>query len=492
MNQIQVRGARIHHLKEIEVSLPKGSFIVFTGVSGSGKSSLAFDILYEEGRRRYLQSIGLNQRGAGADDIEPFDDISGLPPAIAVEQNTIRQSNPRSVVGTKTKTLDYIKLLFSVEGRTPDGSRTGLPAEAFAYNSQSGMCEACFGRGFVTDTDTYKIIPVPGKTNEKICAQVSSVLLREIQKLSKAKLIDWADTPYASLTEPTKQIFLYGQEDFTGVITWVRNRMVNKPNQRLHLERMYCSRHACRHCQGYRVNETARNIMVQGKHVGELCGMTMADLSGYMKNLLAYPSDLTSQGLKIAERMSEQLQQFLDVGLSHLTVLRSIPTLSGGELQRLYLMFHLQSKFDSLLYVFDEPTAGLHESEKQILVQKLKSLAASGNTVIVVEHDGNIISCADYIVELGPSAGKRGGQLLFQGTMEEYLISDRSGISAYLSGKKRMPYKTPEQRRKISEHHPKLQIKHANVHNLKDVTVAIPLGLMVGVAGVSGSGKILL
>ncbi|MBP1989378.1 excinuclease ABC subunit UvrA [Paenibacillus eucommiae] len=488
MNYIQVRGARIHHLKNIDVTIPKGKFVVFTGVSGSGKSSLAFDILYEEGRRRYLQSIGLNLRGGGADDLEPFDDISGLPPAISVEQNTILQSNPRSVVGTKTKILDYIKLLFALEGKASNGRRTNLPIEAFAYNLQSGMCKTCYGRGFITDIDIGKIIPDPSKTTEKICALISTVLTREIQKLSKENVIVWVGIPYEKLPSELKQIVLYGQEGFTGVITWIRNRIKNKPNQRQHLEKMYGSSIECEHCQGYRVNETARRTFISGKHVGELCSMTMTDLSRFM-DVLQKEVDLTLQGRKIAERLTKQLYLILDVGLSHLTVLRSIPTLSGGELQRLYLMFHLQSQFDSLLYVFDEPTAGLHESEKHILLHKLKSLTTSGNTVIVVEHDANIMLEADYIVELGPSAGKNGGQLIFQGAIDSYLLSETSGISPYLSGKKILPYKKVEQRRNITEHNPKLLIRNANLHNLKDVTAAIPLGVMVGVAGVSGSGK---
>lgn len=490
MNRIEVRSARIHHLKEIDVSLPKGEFIVFTGVSGSGKSSLAFDILYEEGRRRYLQSIGVNLQGGGsADDIEPFDDISGLPPAISVEQNTIRQSNPRSVVGTKTKILDSIKLLFTLEGRSADGSRSNLPTEMFAYNLEAGMCEACYGRGFVTEIDMGKVIPDPSRTTEKICAAISTVLSREIQKLSKECAIDWADVPYESLPKETQLGFLQGRDGFTGVIAWVRNRIRNKPNQRLHLERMYCKSVACERCGGYRVNEIARSVRICGKHVGELCNMTMADLSRYMEYLLLEGEELTLQGRKISERLVKQLHLFLDVGLSHLTVLRSIPTLSGGELQRLYLMYHLQSQFDSLLYVFDEPTAGLHESEKEMLLCKIKSLTASGNTVIVVEHDGNVIQSADYIVELGPAAGKHGGQLIFQGSMKDYLRSESSGISPYLSGRKRLPFKTPDQRRNVTNATPNLVIRHANLHNLKDVTVAIPLGVLVGVAGVSGSGK---
>jgi len=489
MNHIQVRGARIHHLKDIDVTIPKGQFVVFTGVSGSGKSSLAFDILFEEGRRRYLQSIGLNLRSGGTDDIEPFDDISGLPPAISVEQNMIRQSNPRSVVGTKTKILDYIKLLFSLEGKASDGKRTHLPVEAFAYNLQSGMCEACYGGGFVTELDLGKVIPDCSKTAEKICTRTSSVLAREIQRLSKENRIDWKDTPFEQLLDSDKQKFLYGQEGFTGIITWIRHRFKTKPNQRAHYEKIWCSSSICESCQGYRVNKTAQNTFIRRKHVGELCKMTMADLSKFMEVLLQEELDLTPQGKKIAERLAKQFYLFLDVGLSHLTVLRSIPTLSGGELQRLYLMYHLQSQFDSLLYVFDEPTAGLHESEKQVLLHKLKSLTPSGNTVIVVEHDANVILGADYIVELGPSAGKQGGQLIFQGAMEDYLVSATSGISPYLLGKKLLPFKKPEQRRNITEHTPKLLIRNANLHNLKDVTVAIPLGVMVGVAGVSGSGK---
>lgn len=489
MNDIQVRGARIHHLKNIDVTIPKGKFIVFTGVSGSGKSSLAFDLLYEEGRKRYLQSIGLNLRGGGTDDIEPFDDLSGLPPAISVEQNTIRQSNPRSVVGTKTKILDMIKLLYSLEGKAPDGERRSLPVEAFAFNLQSGMCEACYGRGYVTELDLNKVIPDPGKQADKICAQISSVLSREMQKLSREKRIQWNETPYAQLSESAKQQLLYGMEGFTGIVSWIRNRFKTKPNQRAHYEKIYCSSSVCNTCAGYRVNEIARNTFVNGKHVGELGRMTMEDLVKFADYLLHREKDFAPQSRKLAERLAKQLRLFLDVGLSHLTMLRSIPTLSGGELQRLYLMFHLQSQFDSLLYVFDEPTAGLHESEKDILLHKLKSLTSSGNTVIVVEHDMHVIRNAEYIVELGPYAGKHGGQLIFQGTLDRYLLSGDSGISPYLTGKKQLPYKHKEQRRLVSERSAKLVIRNANLHNLRNVTVEIPLGVMVGVAGVSGSGK---
>ncbi|TMV43899.1 ATP-binding cassette domain-containing protein [Paenibacillus mesophilus] len=490
MDNIQVSGARIHNLKHINVTLPKGKFIVFTGVSGSGKSSLAFDVLYEEGRQRYLQSIGLNLRGESIEEIDPFDEIIGLPPAIAVEQNKIRQSNPRSIVGTKTKALHDLKWLYSLDGRGPDDKRTHLSPDHFAFHSSAvGRCADCDGRGYSSNLDINKIIQDPNRTVSKIVSNISTQLDKYLMKLMKEEKIDWRHAIYADLPDDIKNKVLRGVESYEGIMNFIIGRMRRKPESRAQFEQAWCSKSICETCLGKRLSNSARHTYIGGKDISELCEMTMSELDHFFRNLGHEKSTYSALGQRTIDRLSVLFRLFTEVGLSHLTLLRSIPTLSGGELQRLYLMYHLESKFDSLLYVFDEPTAGLHESEKQSLLNKLKQLTYSGNTVIVVEHDIQVIKQADYIVELGPSAGKQGGEVLFQGTLENYLQSECSVLSPYIAGHAHVPSKSPDEYRPVTDSTKKLIVRNANLHNLKNLTAEIPLGVMVGVSGVSGSGK---
>lgn len=490
MDHIQVIGARIHNLKHIDVILPKGKFIVFTGVSGSGKSSLAFDVLYEEGRQRYLQSIGQTLRGEAVEENEPFDEITGLPPAIAVEQNKIRQSNPRSIVGTKTKALHDLKWLYSLDGRDSDGERTLLSPDHFAFHaSAAGRCTDCGGNGYFSKLDVDKIIQDPNRTVSKIVSNVSAQLDKYLMNLTKENKIDWRNAVYADLPEDVRHKVLWGTDSYEGIMNFIMGRMRRKPEKRAQFEQAWCSKSKCDTCHGKGLSDESRLTYIGNKDVRELCEMTMSELDTFFTSLNHDKLSYSAVGQRILERLTSLIRLFIEVGLSHITLLRSIPTLSGGELQRLYLMYHLESKFDSLLYVFDEPTAGLHESEKQSLLNKLKQLTYSGNTVIVVEHDINVIKQADYIVELGPSAGKQGGEVLFQGTLEQYLNSDTSVLNRYVTGRASILSKSPYEYRDVGSSTKKLVICNANTHNLKNLTVQIPLGMMVGVSGVSGSGK---
>jgi len=490
MDHIQVIGARIHNLKHINVTLPKGKFIVFTGVSGSGKSSLAFDVLYEEGRQRYLQSIGHTLRGEAVGENEPFDEIVGLPPAIAVEQNKIRQSNPRSIVGTKTKALHDLKWLYYLDGRGSDGERTQLSPDHFAFHASAvGRCTDCGGSGYYAKLDVDKIIQDPNRTVSKIVSNVSAQLDKYLMNLVKENKIDWRNAVYANLPEDIRFKVLWGTDSYEGIMNFIKGRMRRKPEKRAQFEQVWCSKSKCETCHGKGLSEKARNTYIGGKDIRELCEMTMSELDLFVSRLNYDKLSYSAVGQRILGRLSALFRLFIEVGLSHITLLRSIPTLSGGELQRLYLMYHLESQFDSLLYVFDEPTAGLHESEKQSLLNKLKQLTYSGNTVIVVEHDIHVIKQADYIVELGPSAGKQGGEVLFQGTLEQYLYSGTSVLCRYMTGQASILSKSSHQYRNVSSSTKKLVIRNANTHNLKNLIVPIPLGMMVGVSGVSGSGK---
>jgi excinuclease ABC subunit A len=490
LETIVVRGARIHNLKHVDVTIPKGKFVVVTGVSGSGKSSLAFDLLFEEGRKRYLQSVGLNM-GTEQDEFgELFDEISGLPPAIAVEQRTIRQTNPRSIVGTKTKMLDYVKWLYTIEGRNSRGEKTKFPVDTFSFGSLAGMCRACHGRGYITQLNVNKMMPDHEKTVGQICNRLGE-FARKLHKylylLGKNYRFDWQNELFISIPDQAKHAFLYGDKDFEGLLPFAKRTMERTVRSRIVGEIRLCSTTPCADCNGYRVNETARSITVNGMHIGQLSEMPINRLYSFITELETANFDLSAESKPFLRSLQQQCKKMYDVGLSYLTLLRSLPTLSGGELQRLFLMYHLQTDFDSLLYIFDEPTAGLHEMEKASLLKHLKSLTTKGNTVIVVEHDANVIRQADFVIEIGPGAGKEGGKVIFQGEMSHLLVSGTSILAPYLSGVRSLPKK--DSYRPISITNRKLTLRGANLHNLSNLTAEFPLGVMIGVAGCSGSGK---
>lgn len=490
MKHIQVRGARIHNLKNIDADIPKGKLCVFTGVSGSGKSSLAFDILFEEGRKRYLQSIGLQSDAQLRSGEAPFVSIRGLPPAIAVEQRTVRQTNPRSIVGTRTKLLDALKWLYVTEGRGPDGDRKQLPIEAFSFHHLEGMCTACDGRGFTTFLDENKVVSDPRKRLEQICVEGGEFGRQLVKRLPQFAALfgyEWKTLCFNQLKEEERHAFLHGVEGkFIGYIPYIRSKLTT-PRRKAVFERLFATRLACEVCGGYRLAVPALGVFIEGKHLGELNGMPFSELGQFLSSLNT--RRFTDEGRHIVEQILWKLRLLEEVGLSYLSMLRTIPTLSGGELQRLFLMHHLQSEFDSLLYIFDEPTAGLHESEKQALIDKLCALTEAGNTVIVVEHDASVIRSSDYIVELGPAAGVHGGIVLYQGPASRYAEAEQSVLAPYLYGRRTLPRKLDRGYRQVSADGPKLVIRNAGLHNLQQVTVEIPLGVMVGVAGKSGSGK---
>lgn len=491
MNKIKVRGGRIHNLKNIDIDIPKGKFIVITGVSGSGKSSLAFDLLFEEGRKRYLQSIGLSTNSDWDGYCVPYDEIKGLPPAISVEQRTIRQSNPRSVVGTKTKMLDYVKWLFSLEGRDIEGVKPKYPVDTFSYHSPSGMCQTCYGRGFITELDINRMIPDHDKTLGQICnrlGEFAKKLYKFLHNLGEKFQFDWQNELYRNLPINAKQTFLYGDSEFEGLFPFAKRTMDRTLRSRLVGETRLCSSSACTECRGFRVGELARTITLHGTHIGHVSNMSIRELKQFILDMEIEPG-LSEESVPFIQLLLTHCEQMIDVGLAYLTLLRTLPSLSGGELQRLFLMGQLQSDFDSLLYIFDEPTAGLHEVEKANFLNRLHSLTDLGNTVIVVEHDPMVIKQAEYIVEIGPGAGKEGGQVVFKGNLEQFMISDDSVLGPYIAGRKSLSTKPSQTLRLISKNTPKLMLCEANLHNLKNVNVKFPLGVMIGVTGRSGSGK---
>lgn len=478
---IKIKGARIHNLKNIDIEIPINKLTVITGVSGSGKSSLAFDTLFEEGKRRYMMFSGI---AFGLDSDPMFDSITGISPTVAVEQRIIRQSNPRSTVGTRTKIGTLLAMLFARYGVRDPEYDDGLPLDMamFQKNSAKGMCARCLGNGTIKYIDEEKLygdmsIPVKNVLEGKF--HIINSWRKRFEDYYKRFDVS-PDQTLASLSKEQFIALKYGSSKttFGGVNEFVPTD--SNINGRLHLNQLYALIKPCPKCNGTGLGEAASHTTVGGKTKTELEEMYIHDLYNFFKENLDNP------GKRLIAEIVSKLECMEDVGLYHLSLSRAVPTLSGGEIQRLFLASHMIIEMNSIIFIFDEPTIGLHEVEKHKLINTIKNLVKKGNTVIAVEHDENFMKAADYIVDLGPRAGEYGGERIFQGSYNEFLKCTESLTAPYLSGRTSMTVKTIFKSVSSSK---TLTLNHCNIHNLRDVSVDIPLGLMVGVAGISGSGK---
>ncbi|WP_254306731.1 hypothetical protein [Clostridium sp. 001] len=416
MEQINIHGARIHNLKNIDLTIPKHELVVITGISGSGKSSLAFDILFEEGKNQYLRSIGIM---AGLDNEDRFDTIEGIGPTVAVHQNTIRQSNPRSTVGTKTGILNQLALIYASDGKILDEHMEHLSPSLFLYTTADGMCISCKGRGSYYDINLKQL--VPDKTTTLLEVYDSLKVTSGFLRILKKKYGMYFDTSFWQLPEDIQDEVVYGTYD-NGKQSYCLERILRNAYEKGEdVEEVYV-KIICPDCHGERVGDDARKVFFHGKRIGELAQMTLAGLLDYLNGI---PGEELSQFSKNAiKNVRRKLNQLIKFRLGHLTLYREMSSLSGGEVQRIFLHLHLESKLDSLIYVFDEPMAGLHPSEKQSMIEAIKELRDLGNTVIVVEHDKEMISQADHIIEIGPKAGIEGGTVVYQGDYKDYVKAD--------------------------------------------------------------------
>jgi len=500
MEPITIRGARLHNLKNIDVTLPKNKLVVVTGVSGSGKSTLAFDIVFQEGRKQYLRSLGILQ---GLEDEEKFDSITGLAPAIAVQQSVIRQSNPRSTVGSRTGVLGMLAMLFAGEGlllcsacgaptdRRLQCSRCRrteerLQASYFLYSAPNGMCLKCSGRGATFEINLHKLAPAQRTTLRQVLerAGVTPGYVKVLARRFKESM----EEPFAALPEEARHEAIHGSRGPDGRQSFCLTRFFQARLRRSggDCQGLYTST-VCAECQGTRIGPEARRVLLDGRHIGELGLMSLGELRRFLE-ALPEGASFTALGKGVRAELVARVRSLEKARLGHLTLYREMPTLSGGELQRLFLHSHLDSRLDSLIYVLDEPTTGLHESEKQVLLESLRALRDLGNTVIVVEHDPNTIALADHIVDIGPKAGTEGGRVVYQGRLPGLRRCKGSLTSRYLSWEAVTPRRAPRPGGGLGrEAH--LTLRHARTNNLKDVTLSLPLGCLVGVAGVSGSGK---
>lgn len=478
MDEIRIRGARIHNLKNINLNIPKRKLVVITGISGSGKSSLAFDILFEEGKNQYLRSIGIL---AGLDNEDRFDTMEGIGPTVAVRQNTIRQSNPRSTVGTKTALLNQLALVFASDGKMSEQKEKHIAPSDFLYTTADGMCISCQGRGFCYEVNLEKLIPDKKTTLSELYdnLHVTSGFLRILKKKYEA----YFETPFWELKEEIQDEIVCGIYE-KGKQSYCIERILRYAYEKGEDVQDVYEKTVCKECHGERVSDEAREVFLYGKRIGELGQMTLTHLLAFLEDI--QEEELSQFSRNALKNVKEKLGHLIRFRLGHLTLYREMSSLSGGEVQRLFLHLHLESRLDSLIYIFDEPMAGLHPSEKQSIMEAIKELRNLGNTVIVVEHDKTMIREADHIIEIGPKAGIEGGMVVYQGDYKEYVNAD-TWLSRYLNGRCDMPERRSS--RGASSKEDCLILTHANTHYLKDITVRFPLHAMVGIAGLSGSGK---
>lgn len=477
MEEIKIQGARINNLKNINLTIPKHQLVVITGISGSGKSSVAFDILFEEGKNQYLRSIGIL---AGLDKEDRFDRIEGIGPTVAVRQNIIRQSNPRSTVGTKTGILNQLALVYASDGKTLDESEHLSPG-SFLYTTADGMCISCQGRGSYYDINLKKLIP--NKTTTLLEVYESLQVTAGFMRILKNKYGIYFETPFWKLPEDIQGEVVYGTYDNARQSYCLERILRNAYEKGEDVEEVY-AKTTCPDCHGERIGQEAREVFLHRKHIGELGQMTMSVLLHFLNEI---PEEELSQFSKnVVKNVKEKLKHLIKFRLGHLTLYREMASLSGGEVQRIFLHIHMESRLDSLIYVFDESMAGLHPSEKQSMIEAVKELRDLGNTVIVVEHDKEMIRHADHIIEIGPKAGIEGGAVVYQGNYKGYEKADTL-LSQYLFSKCLMPERTVRKHEFNKEDC--ITLENVNTHYLKDLTVEFPLQAMVGIAGLSGSGK---
>jgi excinuclease ABC subunit A len=547
---ITITGARLHNLKNLNLSIPKNQFVVLTGISGSGKSTLGFDILFKEGQRQYLESLGMVATGLSR---PPVDSITGLSPTISIDQRLTNHS-PRSTVGTATDVYTYLRVLFARLGHRPcptcgkdvppsfDPSSAGWEEEAeaddespapeaafpcphcgapvpqmimanFSFNKPDGACPTCTGLGMVHQANLKRLV------NEQKSILEGAVATWDIHYLNyfTPALLAAANyygikldlaLPIKDYLPEQRDLLLYGVDSplfrrhfagmkppatvreghFEGVATNLLRRFSESAQNNDYREKMgeFLVIQTCPDCAGTRLRPESRLVTVDGRTIYEVACLPLTDLGAWLE---ALPTVLSVDEQLIAEPILSDLKvrirRLVEVGAGYLTTERTSPTLSAGESQRLRLASLLDSSLSGLLYIFDEPTIGLHQRDTRRLIDVLRRLRDLGNTVLVVEHDLEMIAAADYVIDFGPGAGKHGGQVVAAGAPAQ--IAGQPGSLTGDCLAKRAAVPSPQQR-----HQPNgkaLTIRGARQHNLQNITVSLPLGLFVAVTGVSGSGK---
>ena len=517
-----MRGAREHNLKDVALEIPRGALVVFTGVSGSGKSSLAFGTLYAEAQRRYLESVSpYARRLFDQMPVPDVDEIEGLPPAVALQQ---QRGSPttRSSVGTVTTLSNLLRMLYSRAGTYPRGMGI-LYAEEFSPNTPEGACPTCHGLGKIYDATERSMVPNPTKTirERAIEAWPTAWGGQNLRDILVALHID-VDIPWKDLPKKTRDWILFTDEQPTvpvyAGLTPAETRRAQRSREepsymgtfssaKRNLFHTFASTQSqmmkrrvmqymiasdCPTCRGKRLKPEALKVTFAGMDITAISRLPLKRLAALMKPYAdgtkvveaaaAHPEqEVVAQ--RIAEDAVARLDILLDLGLGYLTLERSTPTLSPGELQRLRLATQVRSNLFGVVYVLDEPSAGLHPADTEALLGALDQLKAQGNSLFVVEHEIGVIRHADWIVDVGPAAGQHGGEILYSGPLEGLAGVEASQTRAFVLAEHAIP------RRKPRTPTGTLELAGVTRNNLDHVDVAFPRGVLTTVTGVSGSGK---
>lgn len=484
MEPIKIRGLKQNNLKNISLDIPKNKIVVFTGVSGSGKSSVVFDTVAAESQRQMNETYSAWVRGRLPKYDKPrVEWIENLNPSVIIDQNRLG-GNARSTVGTISDMYSLLRLLFSRIGTPSVG-----PASYFSFNNPNGMCPECAGIGKIMDFDMENLIDAD-KTYDEGCFQLPAFGPNNYYwKVYRKPELFRTDVPFKELSEEEQNILLYGSREPGGERVDKKIEGVYNQFKRLVLMKgaeeqtdytlkkiaRFLYEKECPACKGKRLNEGALQCQINGYNINDMCEMEFSMLRDVL-------SEIKDERVEtITKQLIASLDRMIDIGLPYLFMNRESATLSGGEAQRLKLVRYMGSSLCGMIYIFDEPSTGMHPRDVHRMSCLLKSLRDKGNTVLVVEHDKDIISIADEVIDLGPLAGKNGGQVLFQGSYEALLTSGTKTGNALST---RIQLKETVRRPKGF-----LPVRGANLHNLKNVDVDIPLGILTVVTGVAGSGK---
>ena len=521
---VHVRGAREHNLQNVDVDIPRDALVVFTGVSGSGKSSLAFGTLYAEAQRRYLESVSPYARRLFHQMAVPeVDEIDGLPPAVALQQ---QRGSPttRSSVGSVTTLSNLLRMLYSRAGDYPP-KQPLLYAESFSPNTPEGACPNCHGLGRVYEVTEASMVPDPSLTiRERAVAAWPTAWqgqnLRDIlTTLGHDVDVPWRELPkklrnWILFTDEQPQVPVYAgytlaetkralkrkeEPSYMGTFSSARRHVLHSfaNTQSAMMKKralQYMLSTECSVCDGKRLRRESLSVKFAGLDITEMSRLPLARMAemfapyasgrapAMKKDETDHPEKLIV-AQRIAEDLAGRLDVLLELGLGYLSLDRSTPTLSPGELQRLRLATQVRSNLFGVVYVLDEPSAGLHPADTEALIRALERLKASGNSLFVVEHDLDVIREADWIVDVGPAAGQHGGHILYSGPPEGLKQIDASHTRRYLFGEDTVAPRVPRASRGW------LKLEGVTRNNLHEVDVAFPLGVFTTVTGVSGSGK---
>lgn len=529
---IKIRGGRVHNLKNIDVDLPLNKIVGIAGVSGSGKSSLALGILYAEGSRRYLESLSTYTRRRMTQAEKPqVDQVLYVPAALALRQ---RPGVPgiRSTFGTGTELLNSLRLMFSrlASHRCPNGHyltptlnvAAGLPlncpecgaefyapsAEQLAFNSQ-GKCPTCDGTGVVRTVDEASLIPDENLTIDEGAVAPWHTLMWSLMKDVAREMGVRTDVPYKELTAKEKEIVLHGpavkkhilyldkkgqstELDFTyySAVHTVENALAKVKNEKgMKRVARFLKEGTCPDCRGTRLSEAARAPRLAGLSLADACQLTLGECKKWVDGVPdSLPAEMRPMAKSIVASFDLVARRLLDLGLSYLTLDRSAATLSNGERQRMQLARAVRNRTTGVLYVLDEPSIGLHPANLEGLKGVMRDLVADGNSVILVDHDTQVLREADWLIEMGPGAGEAGGQILTQGPVAQIARNPQSKIGPFLTGQEVINKRSQIDRKDLFKEGT-IHLESRQIHTVKPLSIDFLKGRLSVVTGVSGSGK---